>query len=1470
MEKLVEWKIWSAEQIASFLPRLLTMVETSREDFLPDQWQKNLVAVEALRKDPPSLVDIRNGVYLNHLTTIGIALDLLASNIVKRGGRLEQSMWLFQAAHELFRGGNVALHPNKHMRVVLNHAWKALLLDEIPHLRDGEITAGSVLDAINTFVTSAWGEVPSQLELSINETLLNDLEDVRLAGENDKEFYERFVRENIETVLALEVPTRLERIQDHWREIGEYVAPAATRSAVRALKRPQSLSTLLPRSVWAQIQQAVEQGDVQALGSALAGAKSDLEANLCLRLTAKAEYREPNAEIQVRQQPDRHFVEAHDLLFHQNPDALRKFQNIHLNRSNNPQAKEWYAYALSRFGTPADIHDIILLLEDAIQSPFFRQDIGWTARWNLACALRQLRPRAHEALDVLLPILKNDNHSSEVFELCLLWTIEQDRGDVLSTLLLQSHSYEAHLLAILNYIETHPEGEFDATLRDHFRRISRILRNPDHIFPNPKERLEFNELERLTNNFIETSLVTAGIEWFAQRFTFANERRNWKNWESAAQLYERTGDFASAWRCLCSQWYCTADNQKLPPVRKTPTLRQLLSWAERYNFEEDALRLLKRDWQKTTLSENDVRMFELRLRKIPAVAQNPGRASEPNSQPQTEAKGPVSPNTEKPQRPNSLTPAEAEPIIQRLAGAFVSVNNAPQLAEKANDALLLINATLAKKPEITASVVAPLREVIRLAREFHAGVNDQEAQELARRMRDQLVTIQGQLQKQSLPYEITRLAEACERVIQNLATRVKAVPSLNISSLESLKPLLDTPETGETYVTRLFIRLTNPGPEEMTDISVSFSSPSPHIRFLEETTSLARLAPEAKAIVEGPLEVSDGVEESVKVRVYASYKYGGVARAHDLSGYVPVRPIGLPIPVKERYMPDTPVTIDRPDLFHGRDKELKDLLSTFAGGKLLRLYFVNGIRRVGKSTLIEQMSGRCDKETLPLLFNLQEALGDSNMTTIQLVRQLTRSSIEQVSKRQDLPPLVLSIPDSSAFELDSPWVVFDDFLENLRRQAQCQSILICFDEVQYLVARIANSSDPLSDAFLAWMRGKVMKRSNILVICTGSEPYAVMRKRYDHTLWGNMEAYNVSFVEKGAMEKIAAYPVKPDGVFWLAEAMDRLWDITEGHPWLTQTLAEKVAETLNTERRRLVGPTDVDRAVSIAMQDERYSSLWWNEEEHQVTATHRQIAFLILQHQTGSRQGLAESELYEFCQKSGIRTPGRYLEEMRSLEVLTDIKEGTDPRWRIKGGFLEQYLMTLMNRASYESGAKQPLEPDQPLALMLDWENIKISLLDLLKAMPTEKAAALRQRLNGSELATALLTAATRHGLPRQKWAVANWDRPTFAGDQAALRRVRYMPDMAGEHKADASDHVLREKIHYVLREQPEIHTYIIGTGDADFGEVIKTLQEKGKHVVLWATKKAINDVYKHYLSGPDRIQIEWLEDILFEEPTTN
>ena len=627
MDKAVEWPLWSADQIVEALPGLVALVETRLLDLPVEHREKNQGAVETLKADPPGPAQVRDGSRGRDLTTLGFALDVLGRRAAREGD-LREALRLFQGAHELFRRASPLMRATRPMRQTLGNAVRALVVDEVARCRQDDTDVRAVRATLAAFVGSAWGAMPTQVALAVDEMILLELERARLAAESDPEARDHLVRAHVEAVLELEVPTRLERIRRDWEDLGERVAPAAVRRARRAVRRAEPLSTLIPPAIWEEIRQAIERGDADALGQALADVRDELEVNLRLRLDAKPEHREPVSELRVVGAPDPAFLQARELLLRRDPRALDEFGDLHYRRSANTIAKEWYAHALTLFGQSTDIHDVIELLEAAIASDRFHEHRGWTARWNLACALRRLPSRADEALDVLLPVLDLDAHPTEAFELCLLWAIEQNRQDVLAALWLRTRHYEAHLLAALQDAEAATAGGRASRFRDHFRRINRIRRDPDRVFPDPRERLLFEELDQLTREFIETSLVAAGVEWFRQRVAAGPEAGVFKNWECAAALNEEAGDLAASWRCRLHSWRVTQHRRNVDPRRKAQLLRTLLGWAQRHGFREGGLRVLRQSWSATSFSEADAQLWAERLGAALADAGDPGAPGE--------------------------------------------------------------------------------------------------------------------------------------------------------------------------------------------------------------------------------------------------------------------------------------------------------------------------------------------------------------------------------------------------------------------------------------------------------------------------------------------------------------------------------------------------------------------------------------------------------------------------------------------------------------------------------------------------------------------------------------------------------------------------------------------------------------------------------------------------------------------------
>src|SRR5262245_46184936 len=199
MGLVVEWHLWSAERIADALPELVAMVEVHLQDLPVEHLEKNRAAVEVLKEETPAASQVRDGSRSRDLTTLGFALDVLGRRAA-RDGDLGEALRLFQAAHELFRRANPLMHATRPMRQVLANAVRALVTDQVARCRRGEADVRTVRGSLAAFVSSAWGTIPPQVALAVDEMILLELERARLAAESDPAARDRLVQENIEVV----------------------------------------------------------------------------------------------------------------------------------------------------------------------------------------------------------------------------------------------------------------------------------------------------------------------------------------------------------------------------------------------------------------------------------------------------------------------------------------------------------------------------------------------------------------------------------------------------------------------------------------------------------------------------------------------------------------------------------------------------------------------------------------------------------------------------------------------------------------------------------------------------------------------------------------------------------------------------------------------------------------------------------------------------------------------------------------------------------------------------------------------------------------------------------------------------------------------------------------------------------------------------------------------------------------------
>ncbi|MCO5968880.1 AAA family ATPase [Actinoallomurus soli] len=1368
----------------------------------------------------------------------------------------EDALDRLNVAHELARGGRVGGGPSRQMRLCLQAACDVMIRQQVREIgasEDGSVDA--LITELEELINKVHGQsITLQYRIRINEVILRELESLREANGGDVNFEQRLVRNNITAVLGLVLPHHMKSVQARWREIARHVAPHALRFAEEEYALPQPLTDLLGPESLERLEEAVSSGDNGSLIDALADVEDLLTQNLMLRLNVTQEVTPPERKVFSRPGvQDPQWLNAKAKLDRNDRGAILDLRNLWLRRGQNVYTRMWLAYAYAKLGRPGEIHEAISLYQGVIADERFDRERNGTAYWNLAVSLSRVPALTADALDALLPVLDLERHPAGALDLAMLWALQQGRTEIQQRLYAKFHYPEARLLgALASAREGVETGERTAS-SEHLRRLSALLSDPDHEFPNPAERIDVRKLDQAARDFVGLHLLDAGIEWFQQRLTYPGEFYSYKNWECLADLYEHAGDLPGSWRARCQSMertLRTSAKQRRPEMASGP-FKRLLTWGMRHGFQEEALRELRKNWQKTTLSPSEVRVWEEKLGPVgpvgPVGSRQAGHSEARPTGGSDRTRGP---------QPDGLSATAAQEIVDRLAPRFEHVSSAQGLSALAAETDDLLTAAAALGRSGPQPAIKAIRAISALASEFQRGVNETRAQALDAEMREH-----GQALAQALdgvPLELRGLARASLNVVQGLAAHLRGVPDLNLT----MPPDLHMTLTDQDVRTRLAIRLHNPAVEAARRVRVAFSSETPELTVLNPLVTLDEIPPEERRLVDVEVQLTGApAPAACKVLCHVTWDSLGVEREVHARADVPVGPPGDPVPVTERFVLAAPVAADRVDLFQGRDRELRELREAFAGGRMRRLYFVNGIRKVGKSTLVRHLGRVCAPEVLTLMvdFDIDTGLNDK-----RLIRELLRKAQLSLREYPEFADYEIPLPGAADFELDAPWTVFETSLRDLQRRTGRQ-ILICFDELQEVVRRINDPAEELSGSMLSWLRTKVQSESDLLFLCTGSESYDATKRRVESRLWANMQPYNISFVDRSAMTRIVTVPLQRDDVRWLPESLDLLWDLTEGHPWVIQVLAAGAVTALNREQRRVVLPGDIIRAADVAATESRVSDWWWNEEEGVVTEAHRQIAFLILKHQPGPRRGVTTSELFQACARSGIQSPGMYVDTMAALELLTLEESADGDRWRIRGGFLERYLESLLARviseAQVDTSAKAA---NQPLGVFLDVENIKRSLMELIEERPVHERARLERRIRGDELGNRLLKAAARHGNPMIRWAVANWHVAYLEGDQMSYKAAGYQPDIAGADKANASDHVLKEHIHAALRDN-ELSAFVIGTGDGDYQAITQTLQSQGKYLVLWATRRNMSNAFGANLRSSDgMLVVEFLEDIVF------
>ncbi|MEM8640465.1 MAG: AAA-like domain-containing protein [Cyanobacteria bacterium P01_G01_bin.54] len=279
-------------------------------------------------------------------------------------------------------------------------------------------------------------------------------------------------------------------------------------------------------------------------------------------------------------------------------------------------------------------------------------------------------------------------------------------------------------------------------------------------------------------------------------------------------------------------------------------------------------------------------------------------------------------------------------------------------------------------------------------------------------------------------------------------------------------------------------------------------------------------------------------------------------------------------PVTNPYTIGDPVEGNR---FVGREDLLRELESLWLGAENLPSVLVYGHRRMGKTSILRNLTGGAD---LKLIYVNLQLLG----SVTQGLSEVLLAIADDIAQHLDI-----SAPADEAF-LNCPQRTFERYLRDVLSQLDCRALIIALDEFEIIEDLIEKGQ--LSPDFMGYLRGLIQMDKRLAFALAGLHTLEEMTRDYFEPFFGSTYGIPVSFLTEAASRQILENPSNDFPLEYDPNAVDEIYRLTHGQPYLVQLIGfqlvrrfnEQVFET-GRERDPRLTVADVAAVTDISQAD---------------------------------------------------------------------------------------------------------------------------------------------------------------------------------------------------------------------------------------------------------------------------------------------
>ena len=287
----------------------------------------------------------------------------------------------------------------------------------------------------------------------------------------------------------------------------------------------------------------------------------------------------------------------------------------------------------------------------------------------------------------------------------------------------------------------------------------------------------------------------------------------------------------------------------------------------------------------------------------------------------------------------------------------------------------------------------------------------------------------------------------------------------------------------------------------------------------------------------------------------------------------------FPIP----YVTGTPLRTGA--MFVGRQDVFEFVHEHLVGAYQNNVIVLHGQRRTGKTSI---------------LYRLQEVLADTHVAVlVDMQGKAARGTADflyalsdDIAYALENHGILVELPERSEYEATPEFTFRSRFLRSVVGELDSRNLLLMFDEFEELEKRVQDGR--LEPEIFAFLRNLMQHEPRIDFIFSGTHKLEQLGAEYWSILFNIATYKQITFLDADEVRRLVAAPVASYGMEYDPLAIDRIIQVTAGHPYFTQVVCHETVAYHNEFERNYITVTCVEQVFGriIERGEAHFKYIW--------------------------------------------------------------------------------------------------------------------------------------------------------------------------------------------------------------------------------------------------------------------------------------